>query len=142
MRKLILAAVSVTALGLGGAGVTNAADLSRASQSSQNAVTPSASQILEAQQRLRDLGFYHGAVDGILDKKTKQAINLYQKENGLKETAILDQATTTSLLEHTGRTGSSAPPIISAPTWARSTPAPIISAAASWRLRRPQPALT
>ena len=110
MRKLILAMVSLTALGLGGAGVANAADLSRPSQSSQNAVTPSASQILQAQQQLRDLGFYHGAVDGILDKKTKQAINLYQTENGLKGTATLDQATMTSLLEHTGRTGSSAPP--------------------------------
>ena len=71
-------------------------------------MTPSTSQILQAQQQLRDLGFYHGTVDGILDKKTKKAIDLYQKENGLKETATLDQATMTSLLENTGHAGSSA----------------------------------
>jgi len=40
----------------------------------------------------------------------QDALNQYQKQNGLSETATLDQATTHSLLETGGFVGSSTPP--------------------------------
>jgi peptidoglycan hydrolase-like protein with peptidoglycan-binding domain len=121
MRNLTLATASVIALGVGGAGIAHAAatsnapgsnmpDLSGTAQSSQNAVSVSENEILQAQQQLRAQGFYNGPIDGLLDTKTKQALERYQRENGLNETATLDQATLHSLLENTGRSGSSTPP--------------------------------
>ena len=40
----------------------------------------------------------------------QDALNQYQRQNGLSETATLDQATTHSLLETGGFAGSSMPP--------------------------------
>ena len=49
--------------------------------------------IYRLQQRLRDLGYYTIAVDGIYGSGTERAVRLFQKENGLKATGIADSAT-------------------------------------------------
>jgi hypothetical protein len=52
----------------------------------------------QAQERLRDLGFHPGPIDGVLGPRTKAALHQYQAQYGLPVTAVLDDATRTSLL--------------------------------------------
>lgn len=125
VRKLILATASVLALGIGGAGVSLAADthnpgsnagtdmpaMSGSSQHAQTAVNPSKDEIRQAQQQLRDKGLYNGMVDGIIGPETQQALEQFQRNNGLQVTAKLDEATMNKLLGNTGGgQGSSMPP--------------------------------
>lgn len=49
------------------------------------------------QQRLKDLGFYKGNVDGISGQKTKEAIKEYQRANGLVDDGIIGKNTLQSL---------------------------------------------
>lgn len=49
--------------------------------------------IARAQEALGRLGFYHGAVDGVLDETTEEAIRLYQTSQRLPATGALDRAT-------------------------------------------------
>jgi peptidoglycan hydrolase-like protein with peptidoglycan-binding domain len=71
-------------------------------------------QVQQAQQMLRAQGLYNGPIaeEGSipLDAKTEQAVEQYQKQNGLSPTGKLDERTMASLLENTGLTGSSTPP--------------------------------
>ena len=46
--------------------------------------------ISEIQKSLKSKGFYQGAIDGILDVKTIEAIKLLQKKNNIPETGELD----------------------------------------------------
>jgi N-acetylmuramoyl-L-alanine amidase len=50
-------------------------------------------EISGVQDRLQNLGFYHGAVDGILGPLTKEAIGDFQSVVGLEATGELDDAT-------------------------------------------------
>jgi peptidoglycan hydrolase-like protein with peptidoglycan-binding domain len=142
MRQLILATASVLALGIGGASLSHAADtgnatpntgsnvpaMSGTSQWSHTAATPSKDELRQAQQQLRDQGLYNGRIDGILGPQTKQALDQFQKKNGLNQTATLDQPTIDKLLgnanvgqgpsmpRHSGQgTGSTANPHPTAP---------------------------
>jgi len=124
MRKLILAGASVLALGIGGLGASYAAgtgstapnagaNMPAASSAgySQNSMSFSRAEIRQAQQHLRDQGLYKGHMDGILGPQTKQALSQFQKNNGLSQTATLDQATMDKLLGNSGASqGSSMPP--------------------------------
>lgn len=49
--------------------------------------------VIGAQKRLKELGYYQGEADGILDNKTKTAISKYQKAKALKITGVLDNET-------------------------------------------------
>jgi peptidoglycan hydrolase-like protein with peptidoglycan-binding domain len=138
MRAWMLLAVSITALGMAGANVINAADnkggaqvpganVPASSASAQGAVNPSKDDILQAQQQLRAQHLYNGPIDGMLNPQTKHALSAYQKKNGLGRTATLDQATRRSLFEHTGVSGgsnlpSSLPPSPTRPTGSMANP--------------------
>jgi peptidoglycan hydrolase-like protein with peptidoglycan-binding domain len=64
-----------------------------------------------AQVELRNLGFYNDSLDGVIGLETKRALAEFQKANGLKPTATLDQQTADALIGDTGiGQGSSVPP--------------------------------
>jgi len=124
VRKLILTTVSVLSLGVG-AGMSLAADTTNVAPNagsnmptasgtpsySTTAMNSSSAEIRQAQQQLRNQGFYHGQIDGIIGPETEQAIGQFQQKNGLSQTATLDQPTMGKLL---GNSASSQPS--SAPT--------------------------
>lgn len=49
--------------------------------------------VRQAQMALRDQGLYHGAIDGIAGRQTKQAVAEFQRRQGLPQTASLDRNT-------------------------------------------------
>ena len=134
MRKVILSAASILALGIGSAGVSIAADTSvktpntgsyspsttnpntgsyspsatnpNTGSYSQSTMNPSKDEVRQAQQQLQGQGFYRGQIDGTMGRETKQAIEQFQKKNNLNETAMLDQPTMDKLLGNTGSSGS------------------------------------
>ena len=55
-------------------------------------------QVSQAQQKLQQEGLYHGNIDGIFGRGTKQALRQYQQQNGLPVTANLDPQTLDHLL--------------------------------------------
>lgn len=55
-------------------------------------------QILEnVQLALRDLGYYHGPIDGLIGPQTRNALARFQRDNGLVETAAVDEPTLVTL---------------------------------------------
>jgi peptidoglycan hydrolase-like protein with peptidoglycan-binding domain len=68
----------------------------------------SQSQIFQAQQQLKSAGLYRGAVDGVMGPETQTALVAFQREQGLPETAQLDQQTL-DRLSSGGSAGSSSP---------------------------------
>lgn len=101
----VLAIASVLALGLGGmafAAETGAAagpnrsepaTHAQANMDESNDVQASTNDIKQAQQSLKDEGLYNGAIDGQWGPETRQAVAKFQKKNGLKQTAQLDEQT-------------------------------------------------
>jgi uncharacterized protein YcsI (UPF0317 family) len=92
--KQVIAAIAVAVLGSTTAGY--AADLSHGSaiytfaqrqpqppRSTQAPPTLSSDVIKQAQQKLKDLGFYEGEIDGKLNSETQEAINEFQDDNNL-----------------------------------------------------------
>ena len=125
MRKLILGTASVLALGIGGAALDYGADADDAAPSAErnmpsqpgtsqswiNAANLSKDDVRWAQVELRDLGLYNDSLDGIVGPETKRALAEFQKTNGLKQTATLDQQTADALIGNAGiGQGSSVPP--------------------------------
>ncbi len=53
--------------------------------------------IAAVQGRLRDLGYYHGGLDGVWGPDTQQALAQFQQRNGLQPNAELNPATITAL---------------------------------------------
>jgi len=49
--------------------------------------------ILKAQMVLRDRGYYHGKINGAFNDSTKDALEKFQEDHGLKETKRLDEPT-------------------------------------------------
>jgi peptidoglycan hydrolase-like protein with peptidoglycan-binding domain len=62
--------------------------------------------IRQAQEALQDQGLYHGQIDGKWGPQTKQAVSQFQKKNGLKQTAQLDQQTLDDLQNNSGGSSS------------------------------------
>lgn len=55
------------------------------------------SEVVELQRHLRDLGFYHGKIDGLLGPNTRKGIRQFQKANGLVADGIAGSATWAAL---------------------------------------------
>jgi peptidoglycan hydrolase-like protein with peptidoglycan-binding domain len=53
----------------------------------------SRSEIQQAQQQLKSQGLYRGTVDGVMGPETQTAVMAFQRQNGLPQTAQLDQQT-------------------------------------------------
>lgn len=53
----------------------------------------STAQVKEAQRMLRDEGHYNGRIDGIAGPNTTQALERYQRDNGLRVTGTLNSQT-------------------------------------------------
>ena len=124
IRKLILGTASVLALGIGGAALDFAADADDAPNAVRNmpstpetshhlinAADLSKDDIRWAQLELHNMGLYSGSLDGVAGPETKRALAEFQKTNGLKQTATLDQQTADALIGNAGiGQGSSVPP--------------------------------
>jgi N-acetylmuramoyl-L-alanine amidase len=50
------------------------------------------------QARLRNLGYYHGLLDGIVGPRTEDALRRFQADHGLAVTGALDDATSAALI--------------------------------------------
>ena len=72
-------------------------------------------EVKEVQRRLKQWGYYNGAVDGVYGPQTVAAVKAFQKKNGLTADGIAGKATYAALgmndsvkvLENNGRTGTS-----------------------------------
>jgi hypothetical protein len=58
----------------------------------------SQAQIQQAQQQLKSAGLYRGAIDGVMGPETQTALSQFQREEGLPQTAQLDQQTMSRLM--------------------------------------------
>jgi peptidoglycan hydrolase-like protein with peptidoglycan-binding domain len=67
-----------------------------AAQNSQS-MEPSRADIQQAQEQLKSQGLYRGSVDGVMGPQTQTAIMAFQREQGLPESAQLDQQTMSRL---------------------------------------------
>jgi len=130
MRKLILGTASVLALGIGGAALDYVADADDAVPSAEgnmpsqletsrhwiDAANLSRDDVRWAQVELHNLGLYNDSLDGVVGPETKRALAEFQKTNGLKQTATLDQQTADALIGNAGiGQGSSVPPKAAGP---------------------------
>jgi peptidoglycan hydrolase-like protein with peptidoglycan-binding domain len=116
MRRLILGTASVLALGIGGAALDYAADAGNNAVDAENMpaafetsqTLPSTAgnlwkdDIRWAQLELRNIGLYHGSLDGVVGRETKRAIDQFQRNNGLSRTAMLDPQTFDALTGNPG----------------------------------------
>jgi spore cortex-lytic enzyme len=55
------------------------------------------SDVKKVQQRLKDFGYYKGAVDGVYGSGTTQAVRSYQKDHGLKVDGVAGRNTLSSM---------------------------------------------
>ncbi|HTZ36829.1 MAG TPA: peptidoglycan-binding domain-containing protein [Stellaceae bacterium] len=68
-------------------------------------------EVQQAQQQLKSQGLYRGAVDGIDGPGTRMALRRFQKEQGLRQSAQLDQQTLDRLNgANSGMNGNATPP--------------------------------
>jgi peptidoglycan hydrolase-like protein with peptidoglycan-binding domain len=114
MKKLVVATVSMLALGIAGSGIaqtnTQAPRSTTLPQSTQSQPSPGAvseTQVKQAQQQLKSAGLYKGTVDGKLGTDTQQAIEQFQQKHGLPATGTLDEQTMAALQSNTAPAGSS-----------------------------------
>lgn len=71
----------------------------------QNTAPASREEIQQAQQQLKSQGLYRGSVDGVMGPETQTALMAFQREQGLPQTAQLDQQTLGRLGGNGGTTG-------------------------------------
>jgi peptidoglycan hydrolase-like protein with peptidoglycan-binding domain len=93
--------------GMSGSG----SDMSSRSNRSMSSIPSNASQseVMRAQQALKDKGLYNGQVDGKMGPQTRTAISQFQRQNGLKQSAQLDQQTLGDLSNGGGTNSSGSP---------------------------------
>lgn len=124
MKRLLLA-TSILGLAAGGAfaqdmnSTPTAPPASLSASPSQPAAAPSTAssktgaqvsqgQVVQVQKTLKQKGLYNGPVDGKFGPATRNAVSQFQKQNGLQQSAQLDQRTMNDLLG-SGAGGTSAP---------------------------------
>jgi peptidoglycan hydrolase-like protein with peptidoglycan-binding domain len=93
----------------GTAAPSTAASSNAGAQASQD-------QVAQAQQTLKQKGLYNGPVDGKFGPATRTAVSQFQKQDGLQQSAQLDQRTMNDLLgagddnaPMSGKSGGSSP---------------------------------
>lgn len=59
--------------------------------------------IFHVQQRLQQLGYYKGTVDGANGPMTKAAVRAFQRDNGLTPTGVVNQHTDTMFWPNQGK---------------------------------------
>lgn len=59
-------------------------------------------QIIQAQSKLQELGYYSGRVDGVLGKDTREAVKRFQEQNDLAVTSQIDSRTLARLNQASG----------------------------------------
>ncbi len=69
----------------------------KAEKTEKKAVTKGGDEVKKIQEALKDKGQDPGAIDGIMGKKTREAIRAFQKSNELKVTGRLDKETADKL---------------------------------------------
>lgn len=86
----------------------NTSQMNMSPQGSAAALPASQSQVQQAQEQLKSAGLYRGSVDGVMGPETQTALMKFQREQGLPETAQLDQQTMQRLGGGSG-TGATSP---------------------------------
>ena len=76
----------------------NSGNSSAEQANQQTAPSASHAKVREAQQALKSKGLYHGPIDGVVGRATKTALSRFQQENGLPQTAMLDEQTMRRLI--------------------------------------------
>src|SRR5207248_3644388 len=80
-------------------------------------------EVRQAQQQLKAQGLYNGPIDGMAGPEMHRALARYQQQNGLRQTATLDEPTMGRLGGGMSpATGVTAPPAGSSPTVGAATP--------------------
>ncbi len=69
----------------------------KAEKPEKKAVKKGSDEVKKIQQALKDKGQDPGAIDGIMGKKTREAIRAFQKANDLKTTGRIDKDTADKL---------------------------------------------
>lgn len=72
----------------------------RSRQLNDAPVIPNTDRTMKVQQALKDNGFYSGPVDGVMRKKTQDAIQSFQQSRDLKVTGTINAATARELGIH------------------------------------------
>jgi peptidoglycan hydrolase-like protein with peptidoglycan-binding domain len=116
-------------------GTTGAATMPSSGGAAMGAdATLSQPSIQQAQQQLKAQGLYNGPIDGVIGPETKQALSQFQQQNGLPQTATLDQQTMSRLMAP----GSNPPASMSGSTQQPMTsPSPSSSSSGSYQQPRP-----
>jgi rare lipoprotein A len=83
------------AISLWGVWLTAAAGQPRGQPEAPDAQVPALTedQVKQAQEALKTEGFHPGAVDGVVGRRTREALHAYQAREGLPTTGVLDEAT-------------------------------------------------
>jgi N-acetylmuramoyl-L-alanine amidase len=60
---------------------------------------PLEDEVRQAQEILAELGYFPGAIDGVVGVRTRAALRTFQEQNGIKITGEIDQATAAALAD-------------------------------------------
>jgi len=105
MKKTIFAIMS--GIMMLTSGVVGAVAINNYTYSAQQVQALTTSQTKTMQTKLKRWGYYKGSVDGIFGSKTKAAVKLFQKKNGLVVDGIVGKKTLAALGMSTGKTSTS-----------------------------------
>ena len=96
---LVIVGIGVVETRAGGIAGAEGSEVAPEALSGGNRGDALSSHIRDVQQALKDEGLYMGPINGEWGPETKQAVEQFQKTNGLKQTAELDEQTQDQL-EH------------------------------------------
>jgi peptidoglycan hydrolase-like protein with peptidoglycan-binding domain len=74
-----------------------------------SSISTRSSDVLSAQRRLKDRGYYQGPLDGVIGPGTQAALQAYQRDRGLSVTGAVDSQTLRSLTGETAAAMTSTP---------------------------------
>jgi peptidoglycan hydrolase-like protein with peptidoglycan-binding domain len=74
-----------------------------------SSISTGSNDVLSAQQRLKDRGYYQGPLDGVIGPGTQAALRAYQRDRGLSMTGVVYSQTLHSLTGETAAATTSTP---------------------------------